>query len=690
MINKMKSRQLQISLETIFVILGTIFYLFFIVGYNVIDFGIPIRFDNDAITGITAVKQLFQEGEPNMGWPLMQDTSDYGAMYTALYRIYMFFGGVFTHNPVLLQNVLTICIQVFNVLVCYFVFRTLLKSKWLAFLTSMMFGMCPYVQWRVTLHGFLASVECIPLVFLLILWLYEDSMFNHPGKDWVRNKRNWLALFFSWMIANNGMVYYPFFSCFIILIAVIYIGFREHSWKAVLPGLITIGEIAGWLAVGFIPTVVGMIKGVGNTATNGANRDAFRATVYGLDIKSMFLSPNGFGIQKLKDAYNLLTNFSNENQYSYLGVVGIIGFIILIIFLFIGQKQKQTQCMKRIDLLSKLTVAMVLLAVTNGFGVLVAVFVPYISCYNRISPFILFASLLTVGFLIDEYLPKITADWKRYTITGILAIVLILSLLEQSNVYLHFEPGCQDEIKEEYLSDKDFFEEVENSVEENTMVFMLPYMRSFENGPVGKIRDYDHCKGYLFTNTLRWSYGAANGSQNDEWYQYTSQLSPDRLVLELIQQGFGGIYINLDGYEKEKGTELLGRLRLAANCETVIWNQSQTKAFISLSNYRVIEAGYSWFLTNYSQDNEQIGYEEANQLALGFNMLDPYACQKVYDIINCRASDDEEYIQLLYETLLHRECSEEEIHNWIESLNSDRYSVFWGFITSEEFIERGL
>lgn len=686
----MKSRQLQISLETIFIILGTVFYLFFIVGYNVIDFGIPIRFDNDAITGITAVKQLFQEGEPNMGWPLMQDTSDYGAMYTALYRIYMFFGGIFTHNPVLLQNVLTICIQVFNVLVCYFVFRTLLKSKWLAFLTSMMFGMCPYVQWRVTLHGFLASVECIPLVFLLILWLYEDSMFNHPGKDWVRNKRNWLALFFSWMIANNGMVYYPFFSCFIILIAVIYIGFREHSWKAVLPGLITIGEIAGWLAAGFIPTVVGMIKGVGNTATNGATRDAFRATVYGLDIKSMFLSPNGFGIQKLKDAYNLLTNFSNESQYSYLGVVGIIGFIILIIFLFIGQKQKQTQCMKRIDLLSKLTVAMVLLAVTNGFGVLVAVFVPYISCYNRISPFILFASLLTVGFLIDEYLPKITADWKRYTITGILAIVLILSLLEQSNVYLHFEPGCQDEIKEEYLSDKDFFEEVENSVEENTMVFMLPYMRSFENGPVGKIQDYDHCKGYLFTNTLRWSYGAANGSENDEWYQYTSQLSPDRLVLELIQQGFGGIYINLDGYEKEKGTELLGRLRLAANCETVIWNHSQTKAFISLSNYRVIEAGYSWFLTNYSQANEQIGYEEANQLALGFNMLDPYACQKVYDIINCRASDDEEYIQLLYETLLHRECSEEEIHNWIESLNGDRYSVFWGFITSEEFIERGL
>ena len=87
-------------------------------------------------------------------------------------------------------------------------FRYLRVRSWLSVAGALTFGFCPYVQYRLGGHQCLAAVYCIPLVLLLCLWCWEDPRFNRPGKGWAHYPRNWAALLFAFLIANNGIVYY--------------------------------------------------------------------------------------------------------------------------------------------------------------------------------------------------------------------------------------------------------------------------------------------------------------------------------------------------------------------------------------------------------------------------------------------------------------------------------------------------
>ena len=61
-------------------------------------------------------------------------------------------------------------------------------------------------------------------------------------------------------------------------------------------------------------------------------------------------------------------------------------------------------------------------------------------------------------------------------------------------------------------------------------------------------------------------YGAGYGTENDAWYQATSELEPDAMVAELRTQGMAGIYLDLDGYTEDEQQPTLAALIQAAGC----------------------------------------------------------------------------------------------------------------------------
>ena len=79
------------------------------------------------------------------------------------------------------------------------------------------------------------------------------------------------------------------------------------------------------------------------------------------------------------------------------------------------------------------------------------------------------------------------------------------------------------------------------------MLFTLPYMKNFENGSLNNMWDYTLLRGPLHSRTLKFTYGAGYGTQNDLWYKETSALEPEAMVAELRAQGMTGIYLDLDG-----------------------------------------------------------------------------------------------------------------------------------------------
>ena len=109
-------------------------------------------------------------------------------------------------------------------------------------------------------------------------------------------------------------------------------------------------------------------------------------------------------------------------------------------------------------------------------------------------------------------------------------------------------------------------EEVEQAAGEDAVVFQLPYMKNFENGSLNNMWDYTLLRGTLHSDTLRFSYGAGFGTENDVWYKETSELEPEAMVAELRAQGVAGIYLDLDGYAAEDQQQTLQDLVAAAGC----------------------------------------------------------------------------------------------------------------------------
>lgn len=557
-----------------------------------LDWHAPMLYGGDGIYWVGQVQRSYGDLTPSLGWPFYQPPSPYDPNYDLIYDLFVAFVGLFTKDTGVVFNLYVLVIPFANALAGYAVFRMTGMRRWLAFAFAITFGMCPYVQQRLAGHMMLAAVEFVPFSVLLCFWCAEDPTFGRPGRGFFRNPRNWLAIAFAWGIANNGAAYYPYFTCFFLCITALCLILRDRRMAAGVPCFLTIGEIVLWMIPDFFPMVLGMINGAGSTLTNGVYRSPIGADIYSLRISSLLLSPNGYGCDKLANwlqrYFHLLATdegpMYNENSYGYLGIVGILGFLALLVLLFRNHnwqagKAVPARLSDRLWLLGRLNVAALLLASIASFGGLIGIFLRFIRGYNRISPYIAFFALLAVGLWAEWYLKNYRGRGKA-VFTAALVLVLAYGYWEQQGL---FKPKYE-EVQTTWYQDAAFMEEVEQAAGEDAVIFQLPYMKNFENGSLNNMWDYTLLRGPLHSDTLRFSYGAGYGTENDVWYKQTSELEPDAMVAELRAQGVAGIYLDLDGYAVEDQEQTLQDLIAAAGCseEDVLRHESGMVYYIPL------------------------------------------------------------------------------------------------------------
>ena len=539
-----------------------------------LDWQVPMLYGGDGIYWVGQVQRSYGDLTASLGWPFYQPPSPYEPNYDLIYDLFVAFVGLFTKDTGVVFNLYVLVIPFANALAGYAVFRMTGMRRWLAFAFGVTFGLCPYVQQRLAGHMMLAAVEFVPFSVLLCFWCAEDPAFGRPGRGFFRNPRNWLALAFAWGIANNGAAYYPYFTCFFLCVTALCLILRDRRLSAGTPCFLTIGEIVLWMIPDFFPMVLGMIAGVGSTLTNGVYRSPIGADIYSLRISSLLLSPNGYGWDKLarwfQRYFHLLATdegpMYNENAYGYLGIVGVIAFLALLALLFRNHdwragREAVPRLSDRLWLLGRLNVAALLLASIASFGGLIGIFLRFIRGYNRISPYIAFFALLAAGLWAEWFLRNHRGRGKAL-FTAVLAVVLAYSYWEQQGL---FNPKFE-EVQTTWYQDAAFMEEVEQAAGEDAVVFQLPYMKNFENGSLNNMWDYTLLRGPLHSDTLRFSYGAGYGTENDVWYKETSELEPEAMVAELRAQGVAGIYLDLDGYAAEDQQQTLQDLVAAAGC----------------------------------------------------------------------------------------------------------------------------
>ncbi|GAA0083787.1 hypothetical protein UT300007_02260 [Clostridium sp. CTA-7] len=457
----------------------------------------------------------------------------------------------------------------------------LLKLKISSFpsiIGSLLYTFIPYHFMRGENHIFLSAYYIVPLAIMLIIMIAteEDVFFSLKGDRYkfeFWNLRTCAIAILSLLIASSG-VYYAYFSCFFLVLAGIIASFRVNNIRKFLSSIIIVFMIVLGCFINLVPHI--LYNANDGEKVSSVERSSTESEIYGLKIAQLLLPVTGHRINYLenkKDLYEQRAPLVNENGTAALGIIGSIGFLISLAYIYIDRNDK---LIRNIGLLN---LGAVLLATIGGFSTIVAfLLTDMIRSYNRISVFISFFSIIVVVHLLDKIYKKFENNRKIMFILGIL--VISIGIYDQTSP--RFIPKY-NEISLEYNEDAKFINTIEKNTELGSKILQLPYIPFPEEPSLFKMEYYDMLKPYLHSKQLYWSYGSIKGKQNDLWLKEVSQKSPEELVEDISNKGFNGIFIDKFGYENEE--ELKNIINRISNIggNSPIYSNNNRYVFIKLN-----------------------------------------------------------------------------------------------------------
>lgn len=560
------------------------------------DFGIPFSYTGDALLGSITIKGMMENGwylhNNFVGAPFGLDMYDF-PVADSFTLVPMKIISLFSSNYATVLNLFYLFTFPLTALTAVFVFRCFKVSNPIAIVFALLYSFLPYHFFRGQPHLSLAAYYIVPLITMLVLWIWSDKpiFFSYNDKTNkfkidILNLKSILSIIVS-VILGTTYIYYAFFACFFIIISGIASvsnrTYRRNKYK-LFSALVLILLISGSVFFNILPTIIYKYQ-------NGANpevgyRSPIEAEYYGLKIIHLLLPVSGHRvdfINELKNKYNSLNYpLQNENTAATLGFIGSLGFLALLLVFYIGFNDNNfySSLYKR---LAVLNLSAVLLATIGGFGSLFAFLIsPQIRAYNRICIFIAFFSLFAAALFLEAYRQKyVRTNQQKYILCFFLILFLSIGIFDQTTK--NFVPNYAA-TKEDFLTDELFVSTIEKTVPENSMIFQLPYMRFPESSPVNNLEDYQLFRGYLHSNNLRWSYGAMAG-RNGNWQKKVSEMPIDDFLTTISKAGFSGIYIDRNGFS-DKGALIEAELTKKLNIKPII-SKNNRLIFFNMVNFNI-------------------------------------------------------------------------------------------------------
>jgi phosphoglycerol transferase len=393
---------------------------------------------------------------------------------------------------------------------------------------------------RNQLHLILSAYYFIPLVVMVLLWI-TTKQFS------LRTKKFLVSALICVAVGSSG-VYYPFFSCFMLLVAGAIAALKFETFKPLLTAFILVGIIGATVTINLSPSFIYRHK---HGTAGVLQRNPGEAESFGLKISQLILPITGHRINALdqiKRLHNRYTWF-NESDAASLGTVGTIGFLALLAQLLRRKEIVTSTTPGLFQDLSLLNLFALLLGLVGGFGYIFAVLISSgIRCYNRLSIFIAFFSLMAIGIGLEKIYRRVSTPRSIFCL--LVTLALIAGILDQTTpAYVPNYMPDHAVIKAEYLSDEQFVNRIEASVPAGAMIFQLPYIQFPEQEQVQQMIDYDHFRGYVHSKHLRWSYGAMKNRDDDRVQERVAALPAEEFVRALAFGGFSGIYVDRRGYQ---------------------------------------------------------------------------------------------------------------------------------------------
>ncbi len=536
---------------------------------------VPFSYSVDGLTELTFTKCMIEEGgfgytSDRLGAPFGYASYD-ASQSDYLSSIVKKIVSLFSPNPILVINVSYLAGFLLIASVSLAVLKSLDMDDKAAIICSVLFSCAPYHFGRGMGHFSLSCYVAVPIAVYYIIKMMQGNILEKNGY------KGWGIYILSMIVIGISGVYYAFFTCFFFCAAALYILINEKNIRRIKEVLLSIFLITVTVVLGYMPTLLYCLENGKNE--NGIIRSAQGIELYSLKISQLIMPITGHRISllaHLKNKYN--QNYTiNENDVCSLGLLFSIGFIVLLLLVWKKQYIPKRNCLHE---LSCLNMAAILYATVGGFINVQGIFFDRIRCGNRISIFIAFFSCICTACLFS--------GWMQKRKPGRTFVNMLLLCLLAAGIYDQTRDGYLDVegIFQSVEVDRDFVKRIEEKEAGNGMILQLPVMQYPESGGIKQMGDYAHLIGYLYSDDLRWSYGAFRGRKGSGMLEVfeEKQLQAEELALQAAKMGYAGIYIDRKGYDEAEYEQLVKGLFHVLNCDP-IKSRDENKIYFSLKDY---------------------------------------------------------------------------------------------------------
>ena len=502
------------------------------------DLRVPFYYTGDSLFWAVCIKGVIQNGwywqNPFLGAPGILQMYEFPGLDNGVMAL-MWLISLVTHNPFVVMNLYYLLSFPLVTVSALYVLRHFNLSYVPALFVSLLYAFLPFHFMRNEHHLILNAYYVVPLAIMVMLWLTTEMLGT-------RSRKTVIAVVICILLGCSG-VYYPFFFCFLLLIAGAIGVFKFRRVRPLVMAVVFVGVTTATLLVNLSPSFIYQRK-YGHAGA--MLRIPQEAESYGLRISQLLLPITVHRISlldRMKRFHNASTLIT-ENDSASLGIIGSIGFLCLLAQL-LYRKELVADAGGLFHDLSALNIFAVLLGTIGAFGLLFAIYVSSaIRCYNRISVYIAFFSFMAVAYGLETVYRRTRKNRSIFYV--LLVAALIVGTLDQTSTW--YVPVYAAN-KAQFDSDKEFVNRIEATLPPGSLIFQLPYTQFPEAVPSGKMLDYDHFRAYAHSKNLRWSYATIKNRDTDRAQQRVASLPPEEFVKEIAFAGFSGLYIDRVGYE---------------------------------------------------------------------------------------------------------------------------------------------
>src|SRR5271167_1223709 len=563
-----------------FVAVGTCFFwLVRIYHLFSIDLRIPFGWVSDNNFAQMLVKNFVRGGHyyinPLLGAPGQQELYDF-PMPVWVHFFILAVIKLFTHNAGLAINLLYLMSFPLSAVTCLYAFRRLGISPGFATAGAVLFAFLPFHLLRGEGHLIYSCYYLVPFMCLVAVWvgMGRDILRPQHGLGLLRklgiDRDGAIALATCFLVGWDNP-YYAFFGAFLLLVAALLGWLRFGNRRAPVTAVILLIVIISSVGTALSPNILYVHE---HGPSRVAKRMPVESEMYGMTVIQLLSPVTNHRIPflaKWKERYNSQAVLVNENDTASLGAIGAVGFLSLFVCLF------KRDCEPMLYCLAILCFSATLLGTMGGFGAIFSFVVsPQLRDFNRISIYIGFLCIAATMAIIDKTFAERAfagRDFLRFILIPVM--VVVLGIHDQVPKRLM---ANRKDVEKLFRQDEEFVRRIELLVPARSMIFQLPYFPFPEMWRINNIVDYDELKGYLHSDSLRWSYGSMATRPSDLWTATVSAEPLDRMLHTITAAGFAGLYVDRNGY-KDHGSALETQLRSLLGHEPIVGEDGRLSFF---------------------------------------------------------------------------------------------------------------